>query len=308
MGDRVVPVRSRVALLALLGLGCRAGPEALPFRNPSLPLETRVADLIGRMTLEEKASQLGNQSPAIPRLGVPAYDWWSEALHGVARAGRATVFPQAIGLAATWDTALMYRVATTISTEARAKYQEAERRGSHGIYEGLTFFSPNINLFRDPRWGRGMETYGEDPFVTGRLAVQFVRGMQGDDPYYLRTVATAKHFAVHSGPEPDRHSFNAVVSERDFRETYLAQFQAAVVEGGAVSVMCAYNRVYGDPACASHRLLSDILRKEWRFKGYVTSDCWAITDIHEHHHVAPDEVTAAAMALSAGDDIACGPE
>jgi beta-glucosidase len=294
--------------VALVTAACRPGPDALPFRNPSLPLETRVADLIGRMTLEEKASQLGNESAAVPRLGVPAYDWWSEALHGVARAGRATVFPQAIGLAATWDSALMFRVATAISLEARAKYQESQRLGDHGIYEGLTFFSPNINIFRDPRWGRGMETYGEDPFLTGRLAVQFVRGMQGDDPYYFRTVATAKHYAVHSGPEPDRHAFNAVPSERDFRQTYLPQFQAAVVDGGAFSVMCAYNRVYGDPACASHRLLTDILRKEWGFQGYVTSDCWAITDIHEHHKVAPDEVTAAAMAVSAGDDIACGPE
>jgi beta-glucosidase len=300
----------RIAVLAVLAAAaCRAaGPAAFPFRNPSLSLEARVADLIGRMTLEEKASQLGNESPPIPRLGIPAYDWWSEALHGVARAGRATVFPQAIGLAATWDTALMLRVATAISLEARAKYQESQRLGTRGIYEGLTFFSPNINLFRDPRWGRGMETYGEDPFLTGRLAVAFVRGMQGDDPYYFRTVATPKHFAVHSGPEPDRHTFNAVVSERDFRQTYLPQFEAAVVEGGAFSVMCAYNRVYGDPACASRRLLTDILRKEWGFPGYVTSDCWAITDIHEHHKVAPDEATAAAMALGAGDDIACGPE
>lgn len=302
------PARRITVAVTLAAIACSSGPAALPFRNPSLPLEARVSDLIGRLTLEEKASQLGNESPAIPRLGIPAYDWWSEALHGVARAGRATVFPQAIGLAATWDTALMFDLATAISLEARAKYQESQRLGDRGIYEGLTFFSPNINIFRDPRWGRGMETYGEDPFLAGRLAVQFVRGMQGDDPYYLRTVATAKHFAVHSGPEPDRHTFNAVVSERDFRETYLPQFEAAVVEGGAFSVMCAYNRVYGDPACASRRLLTDILRHEWGFKGYVTSDCWAVTDIHQHHRVAPDEATAAASALSAGDDIACGPE
>ncbi len=310
------PHAHRFAIAAAAALACHAGgpapsspaPAVLPFLNPDLPTDTRVADLIGRMTLEEKAGQLGTAAPAIPRLGIPAYDWWSEALHGVARAGRATVFPQAIGLAATWDTALMFRVATAISLEARAKYHESVRRGDRGIYEGLTFFSPNINLFRDPRWGRGMETYGEDPFLTGRLAVQFVRGMQGDDPRYLRTVATAKHFAVHSGPEPDRHTFDAVVSERDFRETYLPQFEAAMVEGGAFSIMCAYNRVYGDPACGSRRLLTQILRTEWRFQGYVVSDCWAITDIHEHHHVAADEVQAAAMSLRAGTDLACGPE
>lgn len=302
---------------ALAALACHGGgpvasptpaPAALPFLNLDLPIETRVADLIGRMTLEEKAGQLGNAAPAIPRLGIPAYDWWNEALHGVARAGRATVFPQAIGLAATWDTSLMFRVATAVSLEARAKYHEALRHGYRGIYQGLTFFSPNINIFRDPRWGRGMETYGEDPYLTGRLAIQFVRGMQGDDPRYLRTVATAKHFAVHSGPEPDRHTFDAVVSERDFRDTYLPQFEAAIVEGGAFSIMCAYNRVYGDPACGSRRLLTEILRQEWGFKGYVVSDCWAITDIHEHHHVAADEAQAAAMSLRAGTDLACGPE
>jgi len=308
--------RSRVAL-TLLALACHTAPAAPPaarvsvapgFRNPDLPLEARVADLLGRLTLEEKAAQLGNAAPAIDRLGIPGYDWWSEALHGVARAGRATVFPQAIGLAATWDTDLILRVATAISLEARAKYNESARRGGTGIYEGLTFFSPNINLFRDPRWGRGMETYGEDPWLTGRMAVAFVRGMQGDDPRYLRTVATAKHYAVHSGPEPDRHRFDAVVSERDLRETYLPAFEAAVREGGALSVMCAYNRVFGDPACASDRLLRDVLRGEWRFQGYVVSDCWAITDFHQGHRVAADEVESAALSLRAGTDLACGPE
>ncbi|HSM61253.1 MAG TPA: glycoside hydrolase family 3 C-terminal domain-containing protein [Longimicrobiales bacterium] len=279
-----------------------------PFQDPALSVETRVADLVGRMTLEEKAGQLGHAAPAIPRLGVPAYDWWSEALHGVARAGRATVFPQAIGLAATWDTDLVFRVASATSLEARAKHEESLRLGSRGIYEGLTFFSPNINIFRDPRWGRGMETYGEDPFLSGRLAVAFVRGMQGDDPTRLRTVATAKHYAVHSGPEPDRHSFDAVVSERDLRETYLSAFEAAVTEGGVGSVMCAYNRVHGDPACASRRLLQEILRDEWGFSGYVVSDCWAISDFVHGHEVAADETEAAAQALRAGTDLACGPE
>ncbi|HEY4613590.1 MAG TPA: glycoside hydrolase family 3 N-terminal domain-containing protein, partial [Bacteroidota bacterium] len=199
--------------------------HAFPFQNPDLPLEQRVNDLVSRMTLQEKVGQMLYNAPAIERLGIPAYNWWNEALHGVARAGRATVFPQAIGLAATWDPDLMFRVATAISDEARAKHHESVRRGHRGIYEGLTFWSPNINIFRDPRWGRGMETFGEDPFLTGSLAVQFVKGMQGNDPKYLKTVATPKHFAVHSGPEPDRHAFDAVVSERDLRETYLPAFR-----------------------------------------------------------------------------------
>jgi len=302
-----------VALVAACGTPPSTEPMApapadFPFRDPSLPVEARISDLLGRMTLEEKAAQLVNEAPAIPHLGVPAYDWWSEALHGVARAGRATVFPQAIGLAATWDADLMFRVATATSMEARAKHEESLRLGSHSIYEGLTFFSPNINIFRDPRWGRGMETYGEDPFLTGRLAVQFIRGMQGDDPAHPRTLATAKHYAVHSGPEPDRHSFDAEVSERDLRETYLPAFRASVEEGGVGSVMCAYNRVYGDPACANRRLLTEILRDEWGFGGYVVSDCWALTDFVEGHHVAADEAEAAADAVRAGTDLACGPE
>jgi beta-glucosidase len=283
-------------------------PAMLPYLDPDQPLEVRVNDLVGRLTLEERIAQLGYEAPAVPRLGIPAYNWWNEGLHGVARAGRATVFPQAIGLAAMWDTDLLERIATAISTEARAKHHEAARQGRRGIYEGLTFWSPNINLVRDPRWGRGMETYGEDPFLAGRLAVAFVRGMQGDDPRYLRTVATPKHFAVHSGPEPDRHSFDAVVDDRDLRMSYLPHFETAVIEGGAGSVMCAYNRVNGDPACASPRLLQDILRGEWGFQGYVTSDCWAISDIHNGHRVAADEVEAAARSLRAGTDLACGPE
>jgi beta-glucosidase len=283
-----------------------AAPATLPFRDPDLPLEARVADLVGRLTLEEKVGQLMNTAPAIPRLGIPAYDWWSEGLHGVARAGVATVFPQAIGLAATWDTGLMHQVATVISTEARAKHHEAVREGRRDIYEGLTFWSPNINIFRDPRWGRGMETYGEDPFLTGRLAVAFVRGMQGDDPRYLRVVATPKHFAVHSGPEPGRHGFDAVVDPRDIEETYLPAFDAAVAEGGAQSVMCAYNRLDGIPACANPFLLRQTLRQRWGFRGYVVSDCDAVDDIRTGHKVTADSAEAAAMALKAGDDLNCG--
>jgi beta-glucosidase len=282
-------------------------PVEIPaYLNPDLPLDTRVEDLLGRMTLEEKVSQTLYTAAALPRLEIPEYNWWNEALHGVARAGIATVFPQAIGLAATWDTDLMFRVATAISDEARAKHHEFVRRGRRGIYEGLTFWSPNINIFRDPRWGRGMETFGEDPYLTGRLAVEFVRGMQGDDPFYLKTVATPKHYAVHSGPEPDRHTFDAVVNERDLRETYLPAFRAAVVDGGAESVMCAYNAFRGHPACASHELLQQILRDEWGFRGYVVSDCWAITDIYSTHKVVGTAPEAAAMAVAAGTDLNCG--
>jgi len=278
----------------------------LPFQNPDLPTESRVSSLLSLLTVEEKIGQLMNAAPAIPRLGLPAYDWWNEGLHGVARAGRATVFPQAIGLAAAWDTDLLFRVATAISIEARAKHHEALRQGRHGIYEGLTFWSPNINIFRDPRWGRGMETYGEDPFLAGRLAVAFVRGIQGDDPRYLRAIATPKHYAVHSGPEPDRHRFDAVVDERDLRETYLPAFEASIAEGGAWSVMCAYNRVDGAPACGSRRLLQEILRDEWGFSGYVVSDCGAIDDIRDGHRITADSAEAAALGLRAGTDLECG--
>src|ERR1039457_571175 len=239
------------------------------YKDPNQPLEKRVDDLLSRMTLEEKASQLLSASPAIERLGVPVYDWWNECLHGVARAGRATVFPETIGIAATWDTGLLFRVATAISDEARAKHHEFVRRGKRGIYQGLTFWTPNINLFRDPRWGRGMETYGEDPYLTGRMAVQFIRGLEGDDPRYLKTVATAKHYAVHSGPESSRHVFDARVSETDLRDSYLPHFEAAIKEGGAFSVMCAYNSVDGLPAGANPRLLGDILGGEWGVRGYA---------------------------------------
>ena len=276
------------------------------YQNPDLPFERRVADLVSRMTLEEKVSQMQDVAPAIPRLGIPAYNWWNEALHGVARSGLATSFPQAIGLAATWDDSLIFQMATVISDEARAKHHEYVRQGSRERYQGLTFWSPNINLFRDPRWGRGQETYGEDPFLSGRLAVQFIRGMQGDDPKYLKTVSTVKHFAVHSGPEPERHTFDAVVSERDLRESYLPHFAAGIRQGHAYSLMCAYNRVLGSPACGSDLLLKDILRGEWGFSGYVVSDCGAINDIYERHKVVPTAAGAAALAVKTGTDLECG--
>jgi len=295
-------------LLASSGLYRSAAQPPALYKDPSAPLEKRVADLLSRMTLEEKISQLMNDSPAIERLGIPAYNWWNECLHGVARAGRATVFPETIGLAATWDTDLIHRVSTAISDEARAKYQEFVRRGKHNIYQGLTFWTPNINLFRDPRWGRGMETYGEDPYLTGRMAVAFIRGLQGDDPKYLKTIATAKHYAVHSGPESERHTFDAVIDDRDLFDTYLSQFESAIREGGAASVMCAYNSVDGAPACASTRLLGDILRKQWGFQGYVVSDCGAIGDIYLHHKFAPNAGEGVARALQAGTDLNCGVE
>src|SRR5205809_5580352 len=243
------------------------------YQNQELPFEARVRDLVGRMTLEEKVSQMQDVAPAIPRLGIPEYNWWNEALHGVARSGTATVFPQAIGVAATWDDSLVLRMATVISDEARAKYHEYVREGSRRRYQGLTFWSPNINLFRDPRWGRGQETYGEDPFLTGRLAAQFIRGLQGDDPKYLKTVATVKHVTVHSGPEPERHHFDAVLSERDLRESYLPHFETGIREGRAYSLMCAYNRADGRAACGSAMLLKAILRGAWALRGYVVSDC-----------------------------------
>ncbi|MCL6506500.1 MAG: glycoside hydrolase family 3 C-terminal domain-containing protein, partial [Bryobacteraceae bacterium] len=297
-----------VLVVLLLPVAPAVGQEAELWRDPRAELARRIEDLMARMTLEEKVSQLMSDSPAIPRLGIPAYNWWNECLHGVARAGRATVFPQAIGLAATWDAELIFRVANAISDEARAKHHEFVRRGKRDIYQGLTFWTPNINLFRDPRWGRGMETWGEDPYLTGRLAGQFIRGLQGDHPRYLKTVATAKHYAVHSGPEPLRHSFDARPSEEDLWQSYLPHFEASVRRYGAFSVMCAYNRVNGDPACASPRLLDEILRKQWGFGGYVVSDCGAIEDIYKHHKAAATPEEAVARAVKAGCDLNCGVE
>ena len=295
------------SLVAVSSLAAQeTGSGRPPYLDESLSFEQRARDLVSRMTLEEKVLQMKDVAPAIPRLGVPEYNWWNEALHGVARSGLSTVFPQAIGVAATWDDSAMFRMATVISDEARAKYHEYIRHDSHQRYQGLTFWSPNINLFRDPRWGRGQETYGEDPFLTGRLAVQFIRGLQGDDPKYFKTIATVKHFAVHSGPEPERHTFDAVVSERDLRESYLPHFEAGIRTGGAYSLMCAYNAVDGKPACGSDMLLKDILRGEWKFPGYVVSDCGAIDDIYLRHHAAGTAPEAAAMGVRTGTDLDCG--
>ncbi len=283
-----------------------AKDEQLRYKDTSLSIEERVEDLVSRMSLAEKVSQTIHPAPAIERLGIPEYNWWSECLHGVARAGIATVFPQAIGMAATWNDELIGRVAEVISTEARAKHHDFARKGERGIYKGLTYWSPNINIFRDPRWGRGHETYGEDPYLTGRMGVAFVKGLQGDDPKYLKLVATPKHYAVHSGPEKDRHHFDAAASEKDMRETYLPAFKACVQEGKAESVMGAYNRTNGEACCASPTLLGKILRDEWGFEGYVVSDCGAIRDIHEHHKVVKTAEEAPAMAVKAGCDLNCG--
>jgi beta-glucosidase len=287
----------------LLGSGAGVPPRYL---DPDASAEARAADLVARMTVDEKIAQLMNTAPAIPRLDVPAYDWWNECLHGVARAGAATVFPQAIGMAASFDTALMHEVAAAISDEARAKHHESLRRGQRNRYQGLTFWSPNINIFRDPRWGRGHETYGEDPFLTARMGVEFVKGLQGDDPKYLKVVATAKHYAVHSGPEADRHRFDARPPERDLHETYLPAFKALVQDGLVASVMSAYNRVNGDSASASPRLLIDILRREWGFDGYVVSDCGAIDDIYTFHKIVDTPEKAAALGVRGGCDLECG--
>ena len=282
------------------------------YKESSLPIKERVADLVSRMTLEEKVLQMVYDAPAIERLGIPPYNWWNECLHGVGRAGVATVFPQAIGLAATWNTGLMGEVALAISDEGRAKHHEMNRRGIRHIYTGLTFWSPNVNIFRDPRWGRGQETYGEDPYLSAQMGVVFVKGLQGDDPVYLKLVATPKHYAVHSGPEQDRHRFDAVVDERVMRDTYLPAFEACVKEGGAISIMGAYNRVNGEPACASPTLLQKILREEWGFGGpdgldaYVVSDCWAIIDIYAHHKVVDTPEEAAALAVKSGCELNCG--
>ncbi|MCL2127667.1 MAG: glycoside hydrolase family 3 C-terminal domain-containing protein [Treponema sp.] len=267
--------------------------------------EKKIGELIGKMTIEEKVSQLSYTSAEIARLGIPEYNWWNECLHGVARAGIATVFPQAIALAATFDEGFVQEVAGAISDEARAKYNEAVRQGNRGQYWGLTFWTPNINIFRDPRWGRGQETYGEDPCLTGRIGTAFVKGLQGDDPENLKLAACAKHYAVHSGPEKYRHTFDAVVSKKDLFETYLPAFKA-LVDAGVESVMGAYNRFMGEPCCGSMYLLKDILRGRWGFKGHVVSDCWAIKDFHENHKVTNSPEESAALALNAGCDLNCG--
>ena len=298
-----------IATVSVMMCGATARAQATPvYMDSSQPVAKRVEDLVGKMTLAEKVSQMQNHAAAIPRLNVPEYDWWSEGLHGIARSGYATVFPQAIGLAATWDTPLMHEVATTISTEARAKNAEALRHGNHNIYFGLDIWSPNINIFRDPRWGRGQETYGEDPFLTSRMGVAFVEGLQGNDPHYFKTIATPKHYVVHSGPESTRHIANINVSPHDLEDTYLPAFRATIKEAHAGSIMCAYNAIDGEPACSNSFLLSDILRKTWGFKGYVTSDCGAITDVAEGHKFSPDIEHASAVSVKAGTDTSCGDE
>ena len=276
------------------------------FENPDLPIAQRVDDLLSRMTLEEKAGQLMYDAPAIERLGVPAYNWWSECLHGVARNGKATVFPQAIGLAATFDPELMNRIAVAISDEARAKFNENRKVGYMSRYAGLTFWSPNVNLFRDPRWGRGQETYGEDPYLISRMGVSFVKGLQGDHPKYMKVAAMAKHYAVHSGPEKLRHEFDAVVSKNDLWNTYLPAFEALVTEAKVEGVMGAYNRTNGDACCAHPYLMTDVLRKKWGFKGYYVSDCWAIQDFYQGHGITETIEQAAATALNAGCNLNCG--
>ncbi|MGO4290339.1 glycoside hydrolase family 3 N-terminal domain-containing protein [Chitinophaga sp. RAB17] len=274
------------------------------FRNAAAPLNERVNDLLHTLTLQEKISLLGYNSPAIERLQLPAYNWWNEALHGIARGGEATVYPQAIGLSATFNAPLAREVASTISTEARAKYNLAVQQHRHVQYMGLNFWTPNINIFRDPRWGRGQETYGEDPYLTATMAGAFVQGLQGDVPGMLKTAACAKHFAVHSGPEADRHSFNAIIDEKDLRETYLYAFKR-LVDGKVESIMCAYNRVNSQPCCTGNTLLQDILRHEWKFGGQVVTDCWALDDIWLRHKAIPTREEVAAAAIKAGVNLDC---
>ncbi|GAC1309626.1 MAG: glycoside hydrolase family 3 C-terminal domain-containing protein [Mucilaginibacter sp.] len=303
-------MNARLKLYPLLGIFILLVPtlsvaqEKQIYKDPLQPVDTRVKDLVSRLTLEEKVSLLGYRSKAVPRMGIPAYNWWNEALHGVARAGEATIFPQAIGMAATFNDSLLKQVSTVISTEARAKYNLAMAQDRHLQYMGLTFWTPNINIFRDPRWGRGQETYGEDPFLTATMGTAFVKGLQGDDKHYLKASATAKHFAVHSGPEATRDYFDAVVDEKDLRETYLYAFHA-LVSGGVESVMSAYNKVNGTPNAINKLLLTDILRKEWGFKGHVVTDCGALDDVYSTHKSLPGRVETAAAAIKAGIDLDC---
>ena len=298
--------------LLILAPGClaqaAADKAAAPYLNSAVPIQKRVDDLVSKMTLEEKVSQMQNHAAAIPRLGVAEYDWWSEALHGVARSGYATVFPQAIGMAATWDAPLIHEEAHLIGIEARGRYNSAVREDNHAIFYGMDFWSPNVNIFRDPRWGRGQETYGEDPFLTGQLGVQFVTGLQGDDPDTYLAIATPKHFAVHSGPESERHRFNVDVSAHDLQDTYLPAFRATIVDGRADSIMCAYNAIDGAPACANTMLLQKTLRDDWKFNGYVVSDCGAIGDIANGHKFASSVEQASVDAVRAGTDLSCGDE
>src|ERR1700712_2060533 len=299
--------KSTLFILACLVVCFSAAKAQTIYLDPTKSIDERAKDLVSKLTLDEKVHQMMNSAPAIPRLNVPAYDWWNESLHGVARSGVATVFPQAIGLAATFDNELAKREATVISDEARAMYNAAEKENYHQRFGGLTFWTPNINIFRDPRWGRGQETYGEDPFLTATIGVAFVTGMQGNDPLHLKVAACAKHFAVHSGPEKLRHSFNALASPKDLRETYLPAFKA-LVDANVEAVMCAYNRTNNEVCCGSNLLLDDILRGEWKFKGHVVSDCGAIGDFYMGHKVVPGQPEAVALAVKHGVDLNCGDE
>ena len=299
---------SAFLILFLITLSFSAQEESgtdYPFRDTSLSIDKRVEDLIDRLSLEEKAMQMVHNSPGIDRLGIPEYNWWNEALHGVGRSGVATVFPQAIGLGATFDEELIHEVATVISDEARATHNTAVKNGYRRQYSGLTFWTPNINIFRDPRWGRGQETYGEDPFLTAILGTAFVKGLQGDHPKYLKTAAAAKHYAVHSGPEKLRHEFNAEATQKDLWETYLPAFEA-LVDANVETIMCAYNSTNGEPCCANKYLLQDVLRDQWGFKGHIVSDCWALVDLYDGHNVVQTPAESAALAVKSGVNLNCG--
>jgi len=298
--------KALIILLLYFPINLLGQTYSFPFKNPNLDVEVRVDDLLSRLSLSEKVAQMQDVAPAIERLGIPEYNWWNECLHGVARAGAATSFPQAIGMAATWNPQLIKKVADIISTEARAKFNQSVAMGQRNRYQGLTMWTPNVNIFRDPRWGRGQETYGEDPYLTSRMAVAFVKGLQGEDPNYFKVIATPKHFAVHSGPEYNRHSFNAYTDKRDLWDTYLPAFKATVVEGKAFSIMSAYNRYLGESATASQFLLNDILREQWGFKGYVVSDCGAVQDIYTQHKIVATAEEASALAVKSGCDLNCG--
>ena len=299
---------SAFLILFLITLSFSAQEESgtdYPFRDTSLSIDDRLEDLINRLSLEEKAMQMVHNSPGIDRLGIPEYNWWNEALHGVGRSGVATVFPQAIGLGATFDEELIHEVATVISDEARATHNTAVKNGYRRQYSGLTFWTPNINIFRDPRWGRGQETYGEDPFLTAILGTAFVKGLQGDHPKYLKTAAAAKHYAVHSGPEKLRHEFNAEATQKDLWETYLPAFEA-LVDANVETIMCAYNSTNGEPCCANKYLLQDVLRDQWGFKGHIVSDCWALVDLYDGHNVVQTPAESAALAVKSGVNLNCG--
>jgi beta-glucosidase len=296
--------------LCLLGLGNaqdnQVAVRQYPFQNPALSLDARIDDVVSRLSLDEKILQMMNDAPAVDRLGIPAYNWWSEGAHGVARFGNVTVFPQPIAMAATFDPALTEKIASAIGDEARAKFNAAVKNNNRTQYGGLTFWAPNINIFRDPRWGRGMETWGEDPFLTGTMGAAFVRGLQGDDPRFLKAAACAKHYAVHSGPEGKRHVFDAEPSKKDFFETYLPAFRMLVQDAHVEAIMCAYNRTYSEPCCGSKYMLTDILRDKWGFRGHIVTDCDAVQDIYESQHLAKDAAEASAMAVKAGVNLNCG--